>query len=113
MRAKLDGQQQLVRTKLANATAADIIAKLQEALSTAESLDTSCAIGSTCRERLLVSMERSANQLPTTGRNTGARTLAHVRDPEICNHRITKTGDESSERQSSTIATPSLSAKHG
>jgi CRISPR-associated endonuclease Cas1 len=39
MRAKLDGQQQLVRTKLANTTAADIIAKLQESLSTAESLD--------------------------------------------------------------------------
>jgi CRISPR-associated endonuclease Cas1 len=40
MRAKLDGQQQLVRSKLANATAADIIAKLQESLSTAESLET-------------------------------------------------------------------------
>jgi CRISPR-associated endonuclease Cas1 len=40
MRAKLDGQQQLVRSKLANTTAADIIAKLQESLSTAESLDT-------------------------------------------------------------------------
>jgi CRISPR-associated endonuclease Cas1 len=40
MSAKLDGQQQLVRSKLANATAADIIAKLEESLSTAESLDT-------------------------------------------------------------------------
>ena len=40
MRAKLDGQQQLVRSKLANTTAADIIAKLQESLSSAESLDT-------------------------------------------------------------------------
>ncbi|HWY56907.1 MAG TPA: CRISPR-associated endonuclease Cas1 [Terriglobales bacterium] len=40
MRAKLDGQQQLVRGKLANTTAADIIAKLRESLSTAESLDT-------------------------------------------------------------------------
>jgi CRISPR-associated endonuclease Cas1 len=40
MRAKLDGQQQLVRSKLANATAADIITELQESLSTAESLDT-------------------------------------------------------------------------
>jgi CRISPR-associated endonuclease Cas1 len=40
MRAKLDGQQQLVRSKLANATAADIIAKLEESLPTAESLDT-------------------------------------------------------------------------
>jgi CRISPR-associated endonuclease Cas1 len=39
MLAKLDGQQQLVRSKLANATAADIIAKLAESLSTAESLD--------------------------------------------------------------------------
>jgi CRISPR-associated endonuclease Cas1 len=39
MRAKLEGQQQLVRSKLANTTAADIIAKLQESLSTAESLD--------------------------------------------------------------------------
>jgi CRISPR-associated endonuclease Cas1 len=39
MRAKLNGQQQLVRTKLANTTAADIIAKLQESLSTAESLN--------------------------------------------------------------------------
>jgi CRISPR-associated endonuclease Cas1 len=39
MRAKLDGQQQLVRSKLANTTASDIIAKLQESLSTAESLD--------------------------------------------------------------------------
>ena len=40
MRAKLDGQQQLVRSKLANATATDIIAKLQESLSSVESLDT-------------------------------------------------------------------------
>lgn len=40
MRAKLGGQQQLVRSKLANATTADIIAKLEESLSTAESLDT-------------------------------------------------------------------------
>jgi CRISPR-associated endonuclease Cas1 len=40
MRAKLNGQQQLVRSKLANATAATIIAKLEESLSTAESLDT-------------------------------------------------------------------------
>jgi CRISPR-associated endonuclease Cas1 len=40
MLAKLDGQQELVRSKLANATAADIIAKLQESLSTAGSLDT-------------------------------------------------------------------------
>lgn len=40
MRAKLDGQQLLVRSRLASATAADIIAKLQEALSTAENLDT-------------------------------------------------------------------------
>jgi CRISPR-associated endonuclease Cas1 len=40
MRAKLDGQQQLVRNKLFNETAADIIAKLQESLSTVESLDT-------------------------------------------------------------------------
>jgi hypothetical protein len=40
MRAKLDGQEQLVRSKLANATAADIIAKLKESLSTAESLAT-------------------------------------------------------------------------
>jgi CRISPR-associated endonuclease Cas1 len=39
MRAKLDGQQQLVRSKLDNTTAADIIAKLMESLSTAESLD--------------------------------------------------------------------------
>jgi len=39
MRAKLAGQQQLVRSKLANTTAADIIAKLQESLFTAESLD--------------------------------------------------------------------------
>jgi CRISPR-associated endonuclease Cas1 len=39
MRAKLEGQQQLVRSKLANTTAADIIAKLRESLSTAESLD--------------------------------------------------------------------------
>jgi len=39
MRAKLDGQQQLVRSKLVNTTAADIIAKLQESLSTAQSLD--------------------------------------------------------------------------
>jgi CRISPR-associated endonuclease Cas1 len=39
MRAKLEGQQQLVRSKLANTTAADIIAKLQESLSNAESLD--------------------------------------------------------------------------
>ena len=40
MRAKLDGQQHLVRSKLANPTAADIIAKLQESLSAAEDLDT-------------------------------------------------------------------------
>jgi CRISPR-associated endonuclease Cas1 len=40
MRAKLDGQKQLVRTQLGNATAADMIEKLQESLSTAESLDT-------------------------------------------------------------------------
>lgn len=40
MRAKLAGQKQLVRTQLGNATAADIIEKLQESLSTAESLDT-------------------------------------------------------------------------
>jgi CRISPR-associated endonuclease Cas1 len=43
MRAKLEGQQQLVRSKLADRAAADIIAKLQElqeSLSTAESLDT-------------------------------------------------------------------------
>jgi CRISPR-associated endonuclease Cas1 len=40
MRAKLDGQQQLVRSKLANTTAADIIAKLEGSLSTAESLGT-------------------------------------------------------------------------
>jgi CRISPR-associated endonuclease Cas1 len=40
MRAKLNGQQQLVRSKLANATAAAIITKLEESLSTAESLDT-------------------------------------------------------------------------
>jgi CRISPR-associated endonuclease Cas1 len=40
MHAKLDGQQHLVRSKLANTTAADIISKLQESLSTAESLDT-------------------------------------------------------------------------
>jgi CRISPR-associated endonuclease Cas1 len=40
MRAKLDGQQQLVRSKLANTTAADIIAKLQNSLFTAENLDT-------------------------------------------------------------------------
>ena len=39
MRAKLDGQRQLVR-KLANTTAADIISKLAESLSTAENLDT-------------------------------------------------------------------------
>jgi CRISPR/Cas system-associated endonuclease Cas1 len=39
MRAKLDGQQELARSKLANATAADIIAKLQESMLTAESLD--------------------------------------------------------------------------
>jgi len=40
MRAKLDGQQQLLGSKLNNATAADIIAKLEESLSCAESLDT-------------------------------------------------------------------------
>jgi CRISPR-associated endonuclease Cas1 len=40
MRAKLNGQEQLVRTKLANPTTADIIAKLRESLSTAENLDT-------------------------------------------------------------------------
>ena len=40
MRAKLDGQQQLVRSKFANATVADIIARLEESLSTAENLDT-------------------------------------------------------------------------
>ncbi|HTA22766.1 MAG TPA: CRISPR-associated endonuclease Cas1 [Terriglobales bacterium] len=40
MRAKLDGQQQLMRSKLVNESAADIIAKLAESLSTAESLDT-------------------------------------------------------------------------
>jgi CRISPR-associated endonuclease Cas1 len=40
MRAKLNGQKQLVKTQLANAAAADIIEKLQESLSTAESLDT-------------------------------------------------------------------------
>lgn len=40
MRAKLDGQQYLVRNKLANATAADIIAKLEESLSHSESLET-------------------------------------------------------------------------
>jgi CRISPR-associated endonuclease Cas1 len=40
MRAKLDGQEQLVRSKLANATAADIIAKLKESLSATESLET-------------------------------------------------------------------------
>jgi CRISPR-associated endonuclease Cas1 len=40
MRAKLDGQQQSVRSKLDNTTAADLIAKLEESLSTAESLDT-------------------------------------------------------------------------
>src|ERR1700734_1626726 len=39
MLAKLEGQQDLVRSKLANATAADIIANLQASLSTAESLD--------------------------------------------------------------------------
>jgi CRISPR-associated endonuclease Cas1 len=39
MRAKLEGQQQLVRSKLSNTIAADIIAKLQESLSTADSLD--------------------------------------------------------------------------
>jgi CRISPR-associated endonuclease Cas1 len=39
MRAKLEGQQQLVRSKLANVTAADIIRKLRESLSTAENLD--------------------------------------------------------------------------
>jgi CRISPR-associated endonuclease Cas1 len=40
MRAKLEGQQHLVRSKLANPTAADTIAKLQESLATAESLNT-------------------------------------------------------------------------
>jgi CRISPR-associated endonuclease Cas1 len=40
MRAKLDGQQRLVRSKLGNGTAADIIAELMESLSSAESLDT-------------------------------------------------------------------------
>jgi CRISPR-associated endonuclease Cas1 len=40
MRAKLDGQEQLVRSKLANATAGDIIAKLSESLSSAESVET-------------------------------------------------------------------------
>ncbi len=40
MRAKLNGQQQLVRGKLADAASADVIAKLQECLSGAESLDT-------------------------------------------------------------------------
>ena len=40
MRAKLFGQHQLVRDKLGTMTAADIIAKLQESLSTAENLDT-------------------------------------------------------------------------
>jgi CRISPR-associated endonuclease Cas1 len=40
MRAKLNGQQQLVRSKLANAAAADVIARLQEHLSDADSLDT-------------------------------------------------------------------------
>jgi CRISPR-associated endonuclease Cas1 len=39
MFAKLEGQQALVRSKLANATAADIIANLQASLDTAESLD--------------------------------------------------------------------------
>jgi CRISPR-associated endonuclease Cas1 len=39
MLAKLEGQQDLVRSKLANATTADIIANLQASLSTAESLD--------------------------------------------------------------------------
>jgi CRISPR-associated endonuclease Cas1 len=37
--AKLSGQQELVRNKLNNATAADVIAKLQERLSSAETLD--------------------------------------------------------------------------
>jgi CRISPR/Cas system-associated endonuclease Cas1 len=40
MRAKLDGQKQLVKTQLGNAAAADIIEKLQESLSTEESRDT-------------------------------------------------------------------------
>jgi len=39
MRAKLDGQQELVRNKLGNSTAADLIARLRESLSTAESLE--------------------------------------------------------------------------
>jgi CRISPR-associated endonuclease Cas1 len=40
MRAKLDGQQQLVRSKLTKTTTADIIARVSESLSTAENLDT-------------------------------------------------------------------------
>jgi CRISPR/Cas system-associated endonuclease Cas1 len=40
MRAKLDGQEQLVRTKLSNTTAAELIAKLKDLLKTAPDLET-------------------------------------------------------------------------
>ncbi len=39
MHAKLDGQEQLLRTKLANTTGADLIARLKDLLSTAANLD--------------------------------------------------------------------------
>jgi CRISPR associated protein Cas1 len=88
---ELDGQQQLVRNKLANATAADIIAKLQESLSSAESLDTvarleahaASAYWSAWSELPINFPRQDINRVPEHWRTFGTRKSAITGSPRL------------------------------
>jgi CRISPR-associated endonuclease Cas1 len=91
MRAKLESQQQLVRHKLANTTAADIIAKLQESLSTAESLDTvarleaqaASAYWSAWSELLINFPRQDVTRVPEHWRTFGTRKSVITGSPRL------------------------------
>jgi hypothetical protein len=59
-----------------------------------------------CRERLLVSMERSTNQLSSAGRCPRRGALADIWNPEIFAYGIAKTRDKSAECDSELLLCP-------
>ncbi len=91
MRAKLDGQQQLVRSKLADTTAADIIATLEESLSSAENLDAvarleahaASAYWSAWRELPINFPRRDVTRVPEHWRTFGTRKSVITGSPRL------------------------------
>lgn len=91
MRAKLDGQQHLARTKLENSIAADIIAKLQESLSTADSLaavarieaHAACAYWSAWSEVVVSFPRQDVPRVPDHWRTFGTRKSAISGSPRL------------------------------